>query len=180
MRLEGESIRDSLLAISGRLNVKVGGPSIYPPIPESITKTSKNWTPSANAADHTRRSLYIFSRRNLRFPFLEVFDAPDNNLSCPMRGQSTIAPQALTLLNSDEALLCAKAFAARLRKETPERSGQIERAFRYATGRAPGARERQLSEEFLAGSAGRAENELVPLEELCRALFNLNAFAYVE
>ncbi len=98
VRLEGEVIRDSLLAISGRLNPKVGGPSVLPPIPADITKTSKNWTPSANAADHTRRSLYIFARRNLRFPFLEVFDAPDSNLSCPERGRSTTAPQSLTLV----------------------------------------------------------------------------------
>ncbi|HMJ90105.1 MAG TPA: DUF1549 and DUF1553 domain-containing protein [Candidatus Acidoferrum sp.] len=186
VRLEGEVIRDSLLVISGRLNPKVGGPSVFPPIPESITKTSKNWTSSANAADHTRRSLYIFSRRNLRFPFLEVFDAPDNNLSCSMRGQSTIAPQALTLLNSEEVMSSAKSFAARVMKEAKSPHEQIERAYRSTVGRAPTAKERQLTDEFLAACRGRMETTQAALaassamEELCRALFNVNAFVYVD
>ncbi len=83
VRLEGEAIRDSLLAISGRLNPAMYGPSVSPPVPADITKTSKNWTASPDPADHTRRSIYIFARRNLRFPFLEAFDAPDNNLGSP-------------------------------------------------------------------------------------------------
>ena len=71
LRLEGEIVRDSMLTISGRLNPKAGGPGV--------------------ANDATRRSVYIFARRNLRNPFLEVFDAPDSNLSCAHRGQSTTA-----------------------------------------------------------------------------------------
>src|SRR5258706_5011043 len=96
IRLEGEAIRDSLLAISGRLNCQMGGPGVSPPIPADITRTSKNWTASSNDADHARRSIYLLARRNLRFPFLEVFDAPDSNLTCPERGHSTTAPQSLT------------------------------------------------------------------------------------
>ncbi|HWN96606.1 MAG TPA: DUF1549 and DUF1553 domain-containing protein, partial [Methylomirabilota bacterium] len=155
LRLEGEAIRDSLLVISGRLNAKVGGPSVLPPIPPDITSTSKNWTPSADSADHTRRSLYIFARRNLRFPFLEVFDAPDSNLSCPERGRSTTAPQSLTLLNSDEVMSAAKATAARVMKETKSPEQQIERAFRLTIGRGPSAKEHDLTREFLAACSSR-------------------------
>jgi hypothetical protein len=173
VRLEGEVIRDSLLAISGKLNPKVGGPSVFPPIPADITKTSKNWTASTDASDHNRRSLYIFSRRNLRFPFLEVFDAPDSNLSCPERGRSTTAPQSLTLLNAEEVMIAAKTTAARIARGAASPDAQVERAFRLALGRSPSAKERELTRDFL--SAGDAR-----MEEFCRALFNLNAFVYVD
>jgi hypothetical protein len=174
VRLEGEVIRDSFLAISGRLNEKAGGPSVFPPIPADITKVSKNWTPSANASDHARRSLYIFARRNLRFPFLEVFDAPDSNLSCPERGRSTTAPQSLTLLNSEEVMRAAKATAARVLQEAKSPAQQMDRAFRLAIGRSPSAKEQELTEQFVSAATN------APMEELCRALFNLNAFVYVD
>jgi len=204
VRLEGEVIRDSLLAISGQLNRKVGGQSVFPPIPADITKTSKNWAAGANAADHTRRSLYIFARRNLRFPFLEVFDAPDSNLSCPERGRSTTAPQSLTLLNSEEVMAAARTTAQRVMKETEIPEQRVERAFRLVIGRGPSAKERDLTREFLEACSSRGDeaqperseirnpkSEIdqslvtsaatrIGMEELCRALFNLNAFVYVD
>jgi hypothetical protein len=133
VRLEGEALRDSLLAISGRLNRTLGGPSVFPPIPADI-KTSKNWTASADPADHHRRSLYIFARRNLRFPFLEAFDAPDSNLTCPERGRSTTAPQSLTLLNSEAVMNAASATAARLLNEVKTDNDRIRLAFRLWDG----------------------------------------------
>jgi hypothetical protein len=177
-RLEGEAIRDSLLAISGRLNLTMGGPSVFPPIPSDITKTSKNWTTSADREEHCRRSIYIFTRRNLRFPFLEVFDAPDSNLSCPERGQSTTAPQSLTLLNSEEVMDAARAMAERLLAEAETDSNRIQRAFRLVLGRRATTNELKMSREFLsASSSGGAKKGWI---ELCRALFNLNAFVYVD
>ena len=197
VRLEGEVIRDSLLAISGQLNRKVGGQSVFPPIPADITKTSKNWAAGANAEDHMRRSLYIFARRNLRFPFLEVFDAPDSNLSCAERGRSTTAPQSLTLLNSDEVMTAAQTTAARVMKEVQSPELQIERAFRLTIGRSTSAKELELTRDFLATRSSRRkeahsespekDRSLLTsaatngaMEELCRALFNLNAFVYVD
>jgi hypothetical protein len=171
VRLEGEVIRDSLLAISGRLNRDMGGPAVLPPIPADIVKTSKNWVASTNAADHQRRSIYVFARRNLRFPFLEVFDAPDSNLSCPERGRSTTAPQALTLLNSDEVMEAARATAARLEREATSPEARVKLACRFILARPPTARETALALEFL---------ETSPLTELCRALFNLNEFVYAD
>jgi hypothetical protein len=183
-RLEGEVIRDSLLAISGRLNTNMGGPSVFPSIPADIVKTSKNWTASANPDDHRRRSIYIFARRNLRFPFLEVFDAPDSNLSCPERGQSTTAPQSLTLLNSEEAMVAARATAERARSAASAQD-RIALAFRLILGRAPGPNELALAREFIkdrADNAGlnKAANAEGDYSELCRALFNVNAFVYVD
>ena len=172
VRLEGEAIRDSLLAVSGQLDRRMGGPGVFPPLPLALFKGSKGgWDVSRDKQDHVRRSVYIFARRNLRFPFLEVFDAPDNNLSCPLRDQSTTAPQSLTLLNSDEVTKASAALALALKNQSPDEREQITLAFRMALGRVPAEKELAMSQEFLAES---------PLNELCRALFNLNDFVYVE
>jgi len=178
VRLEGEVIRDSLLAISGRLNPAMYGPSVSPPVPADITKTSKNWTASADPADHARRSIYVFARRNLRFPFLEAFDAPDNNLTCPERGRSTTAPQSLTLLNSEEVMTAARATAERVARMTAKPDQQVESAFRLAIGRPPTAQELTMSKSFVAKASGSAD-DTAGLTELCRALFNLNVFVYI-
>ena len=195
-RLEGEVIRDSLLAISGQLNRAVGGPSVFPPVPADVTRISKNWTTSADPADHCRRSLYIFARRNLRFPFLEVFDAPDSNLSCPERGRSTTAPQALTLINSEEVMAAARATAARLLNEAKTDDKRIQLAFRLALGRRANGKELKMAREFLESCRSRRKEAQIrsamdqslltsaatndAWAELCRALFNLNSFVYVD
>jgi hypothetical protein len=169
-RLEGEVIRDSLLAISGRLNRQMDGPSVSPAIPADIMKTAKNWTVSTHPADHRRRSIYVFARRNLRFPFFEAFDAPDSNLSCPERGHSTTAPQSLTLLNSDEVVEASAATAEQIQRKASAAAGQASLAYQMILGRKPDERELSLAAAFLKSA---------PLAELCRALFNLNAFVYV-
>ncbi len=172
LRLEGEVIRDSLLAISGQLNPELGGPGVFPPIPKEVIAGAKGgWPQNDRAHDWSRRSIYIFARRNLRFPFLEVFDAPDNNLSCPARERSTTAPQSLTLLNADEVTVAAKLTGARLMKEAASTDERIALAYHLVLGRPPSAKERELARAFLAQS---------PLHEFCRALFNLNDFVYAE
>jgi hypothetical protein len=171
LRLEGEVIRDSLLAISDKLNPQMGGQGVFPPIPEDVFKAAKVWTVSESSGDQHRRSVYIFARRNLRFPFLEVFDAPDSNLSCSERPRSTSAPQSLTLLNADEVMSASNATAARLVKESTSPEGRVADAYRLILGRAPSEREAALARDFL---------QKAPLSELCRTLFNLNAFVYVE
>jgi hypothetical protein len=168
-RLEGEVIRDCLLAVSGRLNPRMGGPGVFPSIPESPRETAKDWKTSPDPRDHIRRSVYIFARRNLRFPFLETFDLPDNNLSCPKRERSTTAPQALTLLNDADVMRAAEALAARLTAAATDNEQRITLAYRLVLGRRPSAREAKLAGAFLLHS---------PLPELCRALFNVTEFVY--
>jgi len=185
VRLEGEALRDSLLAISGRLNSHMGGPGVSPPIPADIAATAKNWTASARSADHHRRSIYVFARRNLRFPFLEVFDAPDSNLSCPERGRSTTAPQSLTLLNSEEVMAAARATADGVRNAAASASDRIDFAFRLILCREPTAQELALAQDFIKTNYRRdkpmdANSAEGDYSELCRALFNLNAFVYTE
>lgn len=171
LRLEGEVIRDALLAISGRLDRRLGGPGVFPAIPKELFAGAAGWKSSEREVDHCRRSIYIFARRNLRFPFLEVFDAPDSNLSCAMRERSTTAPQSLTLLNSDEVLAAARLTAERIESSAKSADDRIKLGFRMVLGRTPSSPEAAIAREFLASS---------PLHEFCRGLFNLNGFLYVD
>ena len=83
LRLEGEVVRDTLLAVSGRLNPKMGGPGVVLPELSKPAGGSKPVPVTTDATEYDRRSVYLFARRNLRYPFLEAFDLPDSNLSCP-------------------------------------------------------------------------------------------------
>ncbi|HND51715.1 MAG TPA: DUF1549 and DUF1553 domain-containing protein, partial [Pirellulaceae bacterium] len=119
-RLDGESLRDAMLSTSGRLAEIGGGPSVRPPLPTELVATllKDQWDVAPAPVDHVRRSVYLFTRRNLRYPLFEAFDRPDRNSSCAQRQSSTIAPQALTLFNSELTLQCAEALARRVRAET--------------------------------------------------------------
>jgi hypothetical protein len=112
-RLEAEVIRDSGLAVAGLLNTKIGGPSVFPELPPGM-ETRGGWKVSEDPAERNRRSVYIFVRRNTRYPMLESLDMPDTHESCGRRNLTTTAPQALTLLNSKLTLEWAQAFAARV------------------------------------------------------------------
>src|SRR5207245_11623650 len=138
-----ETIRDSLLAVSGRLHRQIECPSVAPPIPAQALQGFKGWKASSDARDLSRRSVYIFAKRNRRFPFLEAFDLPDSNLSCPKRERSTTAPQALALLNDADTLNAATALAAGLEQEATSPEARINRAYRLVLGRAPTATERK-------------------------------------
>jgi hypothetical protein len=158
LRLEGEVIRDGLLAVSGRLNRTLGGPGVLPQSP-------------ADPRVRGRRSIYLLARRNVRFPFLETFDLPDSTMSCPRRECSVTAPQALTLLNSAEVREAAEALAGQLLRQGDAEPERVRRAYRLALGREPLAQEIHWAREFLRQS---------PWPELCRALFNVNEFIYVD
>jgi hypothetical protein len=177
-RLEAEVIRDALLSASGELNRKAGGPGVRPPLPPAVTATllKNQWPVTKDESEHTRRSIYLFARRNLGMPMLEVFDKPDKNLSCPRRMQTTIAPQALHLLNSEFTREQAESFAQRVKKSADERDARIETAYVLALGRRPTADERQACREFLSEESD-AETGWT---DLCHALFNLNEFVYVD
>ncbi len=175
-RLDGEAIRDALLACSGTLNPALGGPCVFPELPAELTKLSGKgamWPVSQKFEDRNRRSLYVFTRRNLRYPFFEVFDRPDTNASCPRRPVSTIAPQSLSLLNGKLSREAASALAGRVRREAPK-AEWLERAYRLALGRSPDPTEWRLAEEFLVGDEGAG------FEDFCLALVNLNEFVYID
>ena len=152
LRLEAEIIRDSALAASGLLTDTVGGPSVYPPIPEgalSVTQVSGAW-PTATGPDRYRRGLYTFFRRSAAYPGLVVFDAPDATSACTRRVRSNTPLQALTTLNDETFVEFAEGMAARVLKEAPsENKARIRYAYTLALGRAPRPEEEQRLEQFL-------------------------------
>jgi hypothetical protein len=177
-RLEAEEIRDAMLAISARLNLKAGGPSYMVPIdPELVLmlKRPQYWVPTRDKSEYNRRTLYMIYKRNLRLPFEEVFDAPDTLLSCARREQSTHAPQALELLNGAASNELAGAFAERLLKDRATPADRVDYAWRLAAGRGPTPAEKALSLKFLADGP----DDPAKVKEFALAIFNLNAFLYV-
>jgi hypothetical protein len=174
-RLSSEELRDAMLAVSGRLNRQKGGPSVIVPIEPGLVKLIYNpaqWAVNSDPAQFDRRSIYLFQKRNLRLPFMDVFDAPDLLLSCARREQSTHAPQALELLNGDFSNAMAKALAERVEREAgADREKQIGRLFQLALGRDPDAGERKAAQRYLKNG---------PFRELALAVFLVNDFLYVE
>jgi Protein of unknown function (DUF1549)/Protein of unknown function (DUF1553) len=177
-RLEAEELRDSMLAIAGRLNYKLGGPSFMVPIDPDLVLSLKRpqyWVATRDKSEYDRRTLYMIYKRNLRLPLMEVFDAPDTLLSCARREQSTHAPQALELLNGQTSNQLAAVFAERLLKERVTPAERIDYAWRLAAGRLPSPSEKALAVKFLAD----APNDPARTKEFALAVFNLNAFLYV-
>ena len=173
-RLEGEAIRDAMLAASGSLNRKRGGPGIRPPLPKALTSTllRNQWKVTADKQEHDRRSIYVFARRNLRYPIFEAFDRPDANASCSARLVSTTAPQSLHLLNSDFSLAMAKRLADVIVNEKLTPRSQVTEAFQRALGRQPSSDELRAAAEFLGANQS--------LAQLCLGLFNSNEFVFVD
>lgn len=173
-RLSAEELRDAMLAVSGRLNSKSGGPSVITPVDPDLVKSlykPSQWQIARQADEFNRRSIFLLAKRNLRLPFMEVFDGPALLTSCARRQTSTHAPQALELLNGALSNDLAAAFAERLHAECGNNHEQIVvRAFLLALGRLPSGQERTTSLAFL---------QVGPLREFALAVFNLNEFVYV-
>ena len=177
VRLEGEAIRDAMLSAADRLSPNTGGPGVRPPLPAEVVSTllRNQWPVTENEEDHRRRSIYLFVRRNLRYPLFDVFDRPDTNQSCPRRDQTTIAPQALHLLNSEFSLDCAQHLAAAVRDECgDDRDALVTSCYLRSLSRPPSADELAAAREFLNSDDDAA------LTDLCLALFNTNEFVYVD
>ena len=133
-------MRDIALAASGKLNPKLGGPSIFAPIPESLLGLSYaplTWT-EETGADRYRRALYTFRRRSLPYPALQNFDTPNGDFSCVRRQRSNTPLQALTTLNEVIFTECARSLAQRtLAMAGPSDEERVTFAFRSCVGRPP-------------------------------------------
>jgi hypothetical protein len=173
-RLSAEELRDAMLTVAGKLNLKAGGPSVMVPVEPDLVNLlydPAQWVVTPDTQEHDRRSVYLAVKRNLQLPFAQVFDQPDAAISCPRRESSTHALQALELLNGTLSNKLAAAFAERLQRECGDDKAQlVERAFHLAAGRAPTMREREVALEFLRTQT---------LREFAVAMYNLNAFMYV-
>jgi hypothetical protein len=149
-RLEGEVIRDAALAVAGLLNTKMGGPSVFPELPPGM-ESRGGWKVTADPAERNRRSIYVFVRRNTRYPMFETFDMPDTHESCPRRNLTTSPLQALTLLNNRLTLEWAESFAGRvLQAAGGKRAAQIDLAYRLAYSRPPDKSEKETALNFFS------------------------------
>ncbi len=174
-RLEGEAIRDAMLHVAGRLNPRQGGPSIFPELPPGM-QSRGGWKPSADALERDRRSIYVFVRRNTRYPMFEAFDMPDTHESCGRRNTTTSPVQALSLLNNQLTLDWAQSFARRVAAIAGDQPlARIETAWKLAFSRRPHPDEASLALHFL-DQQNRTDDALA---DLCHALLNANEFVYL-
>ncbi len=199
-RLEGEVIRDSMLAVAGRLNHRVGGPSVFPELPMGASQPRGGWDVPESQHAQDRRSVYVFVRRNSRYPMLESFDMPDTHESCARRSLTTTAPQALALLNSEHTLGWAQGLAGRILDAAgADRDRQIREGFRLAYSRQPDGWEKDtvltffetqrgiIAERAAAGEplllpdvlpAGMSQQEAAAVVDFAHMLLNSNEFVF--
>ncbi len=187
-RVDAELVRDIALSVSGLLNEKVGGPSVYPPAPDFLFEPPasygpKIWNAAANE-DQYRRSLYVHSYRSTPYPTMQVFDAPKGDAACVRRDRSNTPLQALVVLNEPQFVECARAMATRILRESPgaDDVSRIQFAHQLATGRNALPDEVQILGKLLKEQRKRvASGEInVPdvvgvSEQLCKQLTGVSA-----
>lgn len=193
LRLEAEILRDSMLAVSGTLNSQRFGPSFKSPVPPEAIQARNVKDPYPKDLQDTpstrRRSIYMFHKRVVQSPLMQAFDGPDASASCGRRENTTVAPQALALLNDKFVRARAVDFAQRVEREAgQEVSAQVRHAWRLALGREPSGAELKSARAFLERQEeqrlGRQESKTDArarsLADLCQAMFALNEFIYVD
>jgi hypothetical protein len=196
-RLKAEEVRDALLAAAGRLDEKMCGPGVRPPLPAALRQDG--WKVTASPVERDRRSVYIFAKRNLPFPLLKDFDLPDMHESCARRTATIIAPQALAFFNGEFVVGCADSLARRIERDPrfADWSARTEEAYRLVFGRPPSVDERADAMTFLrtqaghlltehdlhADAAAQRESEVAlrtAFADFCHALCNANEFLFLD
>ena len=182
-RMEAEGLRDSVLAVAGTLNLTSGGPGIRAPLEPEVrdlifteAEVVDLWPEDPDPHAHARRSLYLHRKRNVPYPLLNAFDAPDALMPCPERTVSTHAPQALVMLNSRFALGAARAFAASLEAAGPDADARIREAWLRCYCRNPTPEELRTARTFVMTGGG---SEADRWTDLTLALLNSNEFVHV-
>jgi hypothetical protein len=174
-RLEGEAVRDSMLAVAGRLNTKMFGPPVFPPLPAGVV-TRGGWKKEEDPAEASRRSVYVFVRRNTRYPMFDAFDMPDTHESCARRNMTINPAQSLELMNSRLVADWARSFAARVHDDAGQSvDGLLDRAWKLAVQRPPTAAERADAKAFLERQSSSDE----AWADLCQTLLSTNEFLYI-
>jgi len=194
-RLESEILRDSMLTVAGSINSEMFGPSVKPPIPGEAmqARNVKNPYPQnlSDTVETRRRSIYMFHKRVVQYPLMQAFDAPDAQVSCGQRTNTTVAPQALALLNDPFVRLRSEEFAQRLIHEAgSDGAAQIRSAFQAGLARQPDNDELKVAKTFLAEqSAARKIHDqkltddaakTLALTDFCQMVFSFNEFIYVD
>jgi len=186
-RLEAEAVRDSILAVSGRLDLRHGGPGVYPRIHDELFAETRAtgdrpalWGETPEA-DTLRRTVYVAQRRSVMIPLIQAFDGAGMNQSCPQRAGTTVPSQVLAMMNDEFVRKEARHFAERARREGTD---PIETAYRLAFARSPTDDERRGSSDFLREQARRyvdaGQEEKEALTDLCQVILNTNEFLYID
>lgn len=176
LRLDAEVVRDVCLTASGLLSPKMGGPPVYPPIPEgvlSLGQVKRSW-PLSQGDDRYRRGLYTFVFRATPPPALSVFDAPDGFSTCTRRIRSNTPLQALTLLNDGAAVEFAKALALRLGAGAKTDEERLVRAFELCVARFPSDLEQQALARLLQAEHQAGASDAQAWEAVARVMLNLD------
>jgi hypothetical protein len=184
-RLTAEELRDSILAMSGKLNLKAHGHWVTPPLPAEVLATAsrpgKGWPVSADENDNYRRSIYVHVKRSLRHQMLADFDQADTDAPCAVRFATTVPTQALTMLNSEFVNENAVRFADRLR----ERGGSLEEQIAYGLSLVlqRNAEVREIEElvglyNDLKTDANLSDRDA--LDRVALLALNLNEFVYLD
>jgi hypothetical protein len=172
-RLEAEIIRDAIMASSGGINLTVGGPPVFPYVPREIRASQAHgrWDNKEDGPEVWRRSVYVYRRRSLVFPFFETFDLPDQGVTTAARNVSTVATQALTLLNNPFVLGQASLFAERVELEAwNDVPKQVDLVYEIALTRLPTPAEAVIARQLV---------EERSLADLTHVMFNLSEFLYL-
>ena len=186
-RLNSESLRDAMLAVSGQINLKMGGSSFYPKMSsealEGLSRKAGDWKDSSTD-ERSRRSIYMMTKRSRLLPLMTAFDFSDTTASCGQRDVTTVAPQALALLNNHFTHSQSEALANRLIKQTSRTHEQIKLAWRLAFGRNPANAELVQATAHLRAQQTHFKKEEkadhLALASLCHVLLNSNEFIYVD
>jgi hypothetical protein len=207
-RMDAEILRDSMIFAGGQMNQKFHGPMIKIPLEPEVydlifTEGEPDglWLANPDPHEHFRRSVYLFNKRNVRLPLLEVFDQPDTLVTCPIRNSSTHAPQALTMLNGPLSQELCLALAANIIDAAgTKQEDWTTLLWQRVLGRNPTPIEQENAITFLKEQAQRIEaaisekialrvpktskkQQIAPIQaaafsDLCLALFNTNEFVY--
>ncbi|MFO0951095.1 MAG: PSD1 and planctomycete cytochrome C domain-containing protein [Isosphaeraceae bacterium] len=170
-RLEGEAVRDAMLAVAGRLNARMEGPGYRPFVVRTFNSSFYDMLPDPSGPEFDRRTVYKIHVNSAKSPLLDVLDCPDPSVKTPRRGVTTTPLQALGLMNDPFVQRMSRTLADRVRAEAgPDPAREIERAFRLVLGRAPRPAE---------ASEARSLLERDGLDGLAWVLFNTNEFLSV-
>ncbi len=184
-RLAAEEVRDSILAVSGKLNLKAAGPGVYPQIPQAVlagqSVPGSGWG-NSSPDEAARRSVYVHVKRSLLVPILSQYDMADTDSSCAARFTTTVPTQALGMLNGEFVNEQAERFAERLEHDAPANlNAQMIRGIRLTTSRQPAGEEVQQDAAFVKKLQGQpGMNAHKALVQYCLLLLNANEFVYLD
>ena len=181
-RLTGEELRDSILAVIGKLDLSHGGPSVFPTVSREVLagQSTIKWKNGPEPHQY-RRSVYTFQMRSLIYPLVESFDAASPDSSCAVRFQTTLPTQALTMINSELLNKAAEQMAQNIRQQAGAKlPDQVRSLWTRVTGRQINDSQLKTAKDFMAKMKTLKANDQKALQQLCLIMLNLNEFVYLD